>query len=43
MAAIMPGLLSAIAIGARQGILIKNASTLEEIGKITFNKTGTSG
>jgi Zn2+/Cd2+-exporting ATPase len=44
MAAIMPGLLSGIANGARQGILFKNASTLESIGQIgaiAFDKTGT--
>ncbi len=44
MAAIMPGLLSGIANGARQGILFKNASTLELIGQIraiAFDKTGT--
>jgi Zn2+/Cd2+-exporting ATPase len=44
MAAIMPGLLSGIANGAQQGILFKNASTLEAIGQIkviAFDKTGT--
>jgi Zn2+/Cd2+-exporting ATPase len=44
MAAIMPGLLSGIANGARQGILFKNGSTLEAIGQvktIAFDKTGT--
>jgi Zn2+/Cd2+-exporting ATPase len=44
MAAIMPGLLSGIANGAQQGILFKNASTLELIGQIkaiAFDKTGT--
>jgi Zn2+/Cd2+-exporting ATPase len=44
MAAIMPGLLSGIANGARQGILFKNGSTLEAIGQVTaiaFDKTGT--
>jgi Zn2+/Cd2+-exporting ATPase len=44
MAAIMPGLLSGIANGAQQGILFKNASTLESIGQIraiAFDKTGT--
>jgi Zn2+/Cd2+-exporting ATPase len=44
MAAIMPGLLSGIANGARQGILLKNGSTLESIGQvqaIAFDKTGT--
>jgi Zn2+/Cd2+-exporting ATPase len=44
MAAIMPGLLSGIANGARQGILLKNGSTLELIGQvraIAFDKTGT--
>jgi Zn2+/Cd2+-exporting ATPase len=44
MAAIMPGLLSGIANGARQGILFKNGSTLEAIGQVTaiaWDKTGT--
>jgi Zn2+/Cd2+-exporting ATPase len=44
MAAIMPGLLSGIANGARQGILFKNGRTLEVIGQvqaIAFDKTGT--
>jgi Zn2+/Cd2+-exporting ATPase len=44
MAAIMPGLLSGIANGARQGILFKNGSTLESIGQVTaiaWDKTGT--
>jgi Cd2+/Zn2+-exporting ATPase len=44
MAAIMPTLLSAIANGARQGILFKNAAQLEKIGQvraIAFDKTGT--
>ncbi len=44
MAAIMPGLLSGMANGAQQGILFKNASTLEAIGQIrtiAFDKTGT--
>jgi Zn2+/Cd2+-exporting ATPase len=44
MAAIMPGLLSGIANGAQQGILFKNATTLEAIGQIkaiAFDKTGT--
>jgi Zn2+/Cd2+-exporting ATPase len=44
MAAIMPGLLSGIANGARQGILLKNGSALESIGQvqaIAFDKTGT--
>jgi Zn2+/Cd2+-exporting ATPase len=44
MAAIMPGLLSGIANGAQQGILFKNATTLETIGQIkaiAFDKTGT--
>jgi Zn2+/Cd2+-exporting ATPase len=44
MAAIMPTLLSGIANGARQGILFKNGSHLEMIGKvnaIAFDKTGT--
>jgi Zn2+/Cd2+-exporting ATPase len=44
MAATMPGLLSGIANGAQQGILFKNASTLELIGQvraIAFDKTGT--
>jgi Zn2+/Cd2+-exporting ATPase len=44
MAAIMPTLLSGIANGARQGILFKNGSHLETIGKvnaIAFDKTGT--
>lgn len=44
MAAIMPTLLSGIANGARQGILFKNGSQLETMGKvraIAFDKTGT--
>jgi Zn2+/Cd2+-exporting ATPase len=44
MAAIMPGLLSGIANGARQGILLKNGRALELIGQvqaIAFDKTGT--
>ncbi|AKG23729.1 heavy metal translocating P-type ATPase [Calothrix sp. 336/3] len=44
MAAIMPTLLSGIANGARQGILFKNGSQLERMGKvraIAFDKTGT--
>lgn len=44
MAAIMPTLLSAIANGARQGILFKNGAQLETIAKvraIAFDKTGT--
>lgn len=44
MAAIMPTLLSAIANGARQGILFKNGTQLEIMGKvraIAFDKTGT--
>ncbi len=44
MAAIMPTLLSGIANGARQGILFKNGSQLEMMGKvraIAFDKTGT--
>ncbi|MEH2208131.1 MAG: heavy metal translocating P-type ATPase [Nostoc sp.] len=44
MAAIMPTLLSGIANGARQGILFKNGTQLEKIGKvraIAFDKTGT--
>ena len=44
MAAIMPTLLSGIACGARQGILFKDGSQLETIGKleaIAFDKTGT--
>jgi len=44
MAAIMPTLLSAIANGARQGILFKNGAQLEIMGKvraIAFDKTGT--
>jgi Zn2+/Cd2+-exporting ATPase len=44
MAAIMPGLLSAIATGARQGILFKRAATLETLGRvraIALDKTGT--
>ncbi|BAY99650.1 cadmium-transporting ATPase [Tolypothrix tenuis PCC 7101] len=44
MAAIMPTLLSAIANGARQGILFKNGAQLEKIGQvraIAFDKTGT--
>lgn len=44
MAAIMPTLLSGIANGARQGILFKNGSQLELIGRvraIAFDKTGT--
>jgi Cd2+/Zn2+-exporting ATPase len=44
MAAIMPTLLSGIANGARQGILFKNGTHLETIGRvraIAFDKTGT--
>ncbi|MBW4434976.1 MAG: heavy metal translocating P-type ATPase [Pelatocladus maniniholoensis HA4357-MV3] len=44
MAAIMPTLLSGIANGAKQGILFKNGSQLEMVGKvraIAFDKTGT--
>ncbi|KAB8332813.1 heavy metal translocating P-type ATPase [Scytonema tolypothrichoides VB-61278] len=44
MAAIMPTLLSGIANGAKQGILFKNGTQLEMIGKvraIAFDKTGT--
>ncbi|MFM7447596.1 MAG: heavy metal translocating P-type ATPase [Leptolyngbyaceae cyanobacterium] len=44
MAAIMPTLLSAIANGARQGILFKNGAQLELMGRvraIAFDKTGT--
>ena len=44
MAAIMPTLLSGIALGARQGILFKNGAQLEQIGQvraIAFDKTGT--
>lgn len=44
MAAIMPTLLSGIANGARQGILFKNGTQLELIGRvraIAFDKTGT--
>ncbi|NET00548.1 MAG: heavy metal translocating P-type ATPase [Sphaerospermopsis sp. SIO1G1] len=44
MAAIMPTLLSGIARGARAGILFKNGSQIEKIGKIkaiAFDKTGT--
>ncbi|MBD2570881.1 heavy metal translocating P-type ATPase [Anabaena lutea] len=44
MAAIMPTLLSGIANGARRGILFKNGSQLEMMGKvraIAFDKTGT--
>jgi Zn2+/Cd2+-exporting ATPase len=44
MAATMPALLSGIANGARHGILFKNATQLEAIGKvkaIAFDKTGT--
>ncbi|MBD2169329.1 heavy metal translocating P-type ATPase [Calothrix membranacea FACHB-236] len=44
MAAIMPTLLSAIANGARQGILFKNGAQLEKIGQVrafAFDKTGT--
>jgi Zn2+/Cd2+-exporting ATPase len=44
MAAIMPTLLSGIANGARQGILFKNGSQLEQMGRIqaiAFDKTGT--
>lgn len=44
MAAIMPTLLSGIARGARDGILFKDGTQLETIGKISaiaFDKTGT--
>ncbi|MGQ4647222.1 heavy metal translocating P-type ATPase [Lyngbya aestuarii] len=44
MASIMPTLLSGIANGARQGILFKNGTQLEMIGRvkaIAFDKTGT--
>jgi Zn2+/Cd2+-exporting ATPase len=44
MAAIMPTLLSGIANGAKQGILFKNGTQLEVIGKVravAFDKTGT--
>ncbi|MEL4897018.1 heavy metal translocating P-type ATPase [Crocosphaera sp. Alani8] len=44
MAAIMPTLLSGIARGAREGILFKNGSQIEKMGKvkaIAFDKTGT--
>jgi Cd2+/Zn2+-exporting ATPase len=44
MASIMPALLSAIANGARQGILFKNSAQLERIGRVrvmAFDKTGT--
>ncbi len=44
MAAIMPTLLSGIARGARAGILFKNGSQIEKMGKvkaIAFDKTGT--
>ncbi|NER32536.1 MAG: heavy metal translocating P-type ATPase [Oscillatoria sp. SIO1A7] len=44
MASIMPALLSAIANGARQGILFKNGAQIETIGRvkaIAFDKTGT--
>ena len=44
MAAIMPTLLSGIARGAKVGILFKNGSQIEKIGKIraiAFDKTGT--
>lgn len=44
MAAIMPTLLSGIANGAKQGILFKNGTQLEMIGKVravAFDKTGT--
>ncbi len=44
MAAIMPTLLSGIANGAKQGILFKNGTQLEMIGKVSaiaFDKTGT--
>ncbi len=44
MASIMPTLLSGIANGARRGILFKNGSQLEQIGRIraiAFDKTGT--
>ncbi len=44
MAAIMPTLISGIAQGARQGILFKDGSQLEQLGQvkaIAFDKTGT--
>ncbi|MEM1369268.1 MAG: heavy metal translocating P-type ATPase [Cyanobacteria bacterium P01_H01_bin.15] len=44
MASIMPTLLSGITNGARRGILFKNGSQLEQIGRIraiAFDKTGT--
>ncbi|MEO0406614.1 MAG: heavy metal translocating P-type ATPase [Cyanobacteria bacterium P01_A01_bin.135] len=44
MAAIMPTLLSGIALGARQGILFKDGAQLETMGQvraIAFDKTGT--
>lgn len=44
MAAIMPTLLSGIACGARQGILLKDGAQLETLGRvkaIAFDKTGT--
>ncbi|AGY58297.1 heavy metal translocating P-type ATPase [Gloeobacter kilaueensis] len=44
MAATMPALLSAIANGARNGVLFKNAAQVETLGRVravAFDKTGT--